>query len=409
MDSQPSPIPGDHWETDRAVQSLSHALDGQHILLVVTGGIAALLSPLLARELRRHGAKVEATMTRAAREFIGDLCLEWATTNPVTTGLTGKAEQTRLHDLILVSPCTLNAVGKMAAGIADDAALTSIGAAFGAGIPVVIVPTMHESLWHNPIFRQNLHQLQKAGLIQIVPPLVAEGKAKYPGQDAVIRVVRRALSRSPIKGRRILLTAGPTRGPIDAVRYIQNRSSGRLGCLLAAELDARGAEVTLIYGPGTAIPPKGVELVPVETPRQMLDAVLSLGQKQQPFAAIFAAAVLDYVPTRPRQEKLPSGGELQVEFQTTPKIILEADKLRLPWIKVGFKLEAGLSDAELMERGSAFLRRSGVEIAVCNRLEDVSIDGHRGVVLTASSHHWAEGRQNLVHAIAAALEEKATH
>jgi phosphopantothenoylcysteine decarboxylase/phosphopantothenate--cysteine ligase len=389
---------------DRGVELRSHALHGRQILLVVTGGIASVATPQLCRELRRHGAHVEAAMTPAAERFLGPLCLEWASGSGVLTGLTGRAEQTFPHDLVLIAPCTLDAAGKLAHGVADNAALASVAAAFGRRTPVLLCPTMHESLWRNPLLQENLERLRSLGLASVVPPLMEEGKAKLPPLEAILRAVRRALSRSPLQGLKILVTAGPTRAPIDEVRHIENRSSGRLGCALAAELDARGAEVALVYGPGSAEPPPGVELRRVETPEQMLDAVLRLGAERKPAVAVFAAAVLDYVPAEPVRGKIPSGGELQLRLRATPKILLEVDRLGLCWIKVGFKLQAGVSDEELLEQGRALLERAGCAAVVCNHIEQVGPRAHRAAVLTPGGARWAAGRARLVETLCDTLE-----
>jgi phosphopantothenoylcysteine decarboxylase / phosphopantothenate---cysteine ligase len=391
---------------DRAVEPVSAALAGRRVLLVVSGGIAAVSTPQLARGLRRHGASVEAAMTPAAEQFLGALCLEWATGHGVLTGLTGRAEQTEAHDLVLVAPATLDIIGKMASGIADNAPLAAIAGAFGRRTPVLVAPTMHASLWQNPLFQDNLARLTSRGLVTLVPPLMEEGKAKLPAADAILRAVRRALSDSPLRGRRILMTAGPTRAPIDQVRFVENRSSGRLGCALAAELDARGAEVTLLYGPGSAAPPAGVTLVPVETPAEMLEAVLARAAAERPFAGIFAAAVLDFVP-EPRPGKISSAGGLELRFHATPKIVQEVDRLGLAWHKIGFKLQAGLGDEQLLAHGRALLERAGCHAVVCNHVEQVGPGVHRAAVLTRRSVRWTDSRAQLVEAVAATLEDLA--
>ena len=199
---------------DRSVELRSRGLGGKQILLVVSGGIAAIATPQLCRELRRHGAVVDTVMTPAAERFLSPLCLEWASGRSVLTGLTGRAEQTFPHDLVVVAPCTLDVAGKLAHGIADNAALTAVAAAFGRGAPVLLCPTMHESLWSNPLLQKNLAELAKSGLAVVVPPLMEEGKAKLPDAASIVRGARRALARSPLRGRRVLMTAGPTRAPI---------------------------------------------------------------------------------------------------------------------------------------------------------------------------------------------------
>jgi phosphopantothenoylcysteine decarboxylase/phosphopantothenate--cysteine ligase len=389
---------------DRGVELRSSSLTGRRVLLVVAGGIAAITTPQLCRELRRHGATVDTAMTPAAESFLGSLCLEWASGSPVLTGLTGRAEQTIAHDLVLVAPATLDLVGKLAHGIADNAALSSLASAVGRRTPVLLCPTMHESLWSNPLFQENLERLRVLGLASAVPPVMEEGKAKMPPIDSILRAVRRALTTSILRGKRILLTAGPTRAPIDDVRFIENRSSGRFGCKLAAELDARGADVTLVYGPGSAVPPVGIEVVPVETPDQMLREVLRLRRERQPVAGVFAAAVLDYVPDQPVRGKIASGGEMSVRFRPTPKIIDEAGETGKDWVKIGFKLQAGVSDTELLKHGLALLERARCRAVVCNHIEQVGARMHRGAIVTADGATWIDGRGELVDALCIGLE-----
>ena len=160
----------------------------------------------------------------------------------------------------------------------------------------------------------------------------------------------------------------------------------------------------MIYGPGRELPPPGVEVVAVETPDEMLAAVLRVGAERKPAAGLFAAAVLDYVPAQRVLGKIRSGGQLAVPFQTTPKILLEADRLGLAWVKVGFKLQAGLDDAQLLERGRALLESAGCDAVVCNHIEQVSPEQHRGAVLTRDGALWANGRAALAEAVADMLE-----
>ncbi|MEW6284118.1 MAG: bifunctional phosphopantothenoylcysteine decarboxylase/phosphopantothenate--cysteine ligase CoaBC, partial [Candidatus Eremiobacterota bacterium] len=228
--------------------TLSSRLDGRAIALGISGSVAALEAPRLARLLMRHGAEVHPVLTPAACELIAPAALDWATGNAPVVRLTGRAEHLELCGregickLLLVAPATANTLGKMALGL-DDTPLTTVATtALGAGIPVMVAPGMHEPMYHHPAVRDNLARLERIG-VQVVPPLLEEGKAKMASPECILEAVLARLGSRRLRGRRVLLTAGPTREPLDAVRVITNPSSGRMGVELAREASLRGAEV----------------------------------------------------------------------------------------------------------------------------------------------------------------------
>ena len=237
---------GEHTSKE-IIGAKSKELKDKKIILCITGSVAAIKSTEVARELMRRGADVYAVMTKAAQQIIHPDMVEWATGNPVVTELTGQIEHVKYAgqhsekaDLILVAPSTANTIGKVACGIDDTPVTTTLTTGIGADIPVIIAPAMHESMYNHPIVNENIETLRRIG-IEVLMPRFEEGKAKIPGTEEIVQAV---------------ITAGPTRAYLDAFRYITNPSSGKMGVALAQNALARGAEVTIIYGPGEAKPPR---------------------------------------------------------------------------------------------------------------------------------------------------------
>ncbi len=290
----------------------------------------------------RHGAEVHAVLSQAAAELVSPVALEWATGNPVLTRFSGRAEHIELCgvggscDLLLVAPCTANTAGKIALGLDDTPVTTLATVALGSKLPVLVAPGMHEPMLDNPFVQFNLKRLASGG-VKIVAPLVAEGKAKMASHELILEAVVRALQPQTLLGKRVLMTAGPTREPLDDVRVLTNPSSGRMGVELAREAQRRGADVTLVYGPGTAAPPP-VNVVPVMTAREMADAVREELENGPYDAFLGVAAVADYTPAQVYDGKRPTAeGNLTLELVPTPKIL---DTVPRTMLVVGFKAES---------------------------------------------------------------------
>src|SRR3989338_5030888 len=345
--------------SDLAVQIKSGVLSEKRIALCVTGSIAAVETVKLARELRRYGASVFATLTPSAEKFITPLALQWATQQKVVTHLSGGEGHFTHEDLFLVPPATLHTINKMVLGLADNPVTTTLASAWGQGIPIVFVPTMHDSLAQNPVLKKNISFLKKEKNIYFIEPIHEESKEKFADPETIVSEVSHILAQGSLRYKKILITAGPTRGPIDPVRYISNFSTGELGIRLAHELYIRGAEPTLVYGPGSVKPHCFYPVILVTTPQEMLEAVTSQLQYQKVHAAIFSAAVLDHVPSQVYDIKLSSAQALDIQFVQTPKIIREVDKvtrhscenISKGLFKIGFKLEWKRSEEELMNLG----------------------------------------------------------
>ncbi|MHA1632717.1 MAG: bifunctional phosphopantothenoylcysteine decarboxylase/phosphopantothenate--cysteine ligase CoaBC [Candidatus Freyarchaeota archaeon] len=366
-------MPAEHT-SKQIIGTKSQILRGKKIALCITGSVAAIECPIIARELMRHGAEVYAVMSPAAMKLISPALMEWATGNPVITKLTGKVEHITLAgdhpdavSLVLVAPATANTISKIAYGIDDTPVTTVVTTAIGAGIPIVVVPAMHESMYRHPIILENLKRLEKYG-IEIVGPRFEEGKAKIAHINTVVaKVIERLSKKKDMEGLKVLVTGGPTREYIDAIRYISNPSSGRMGVALAEESALRGAEVTLIYGAGTVEPPFNVQLIKVETTREMLDVALSEVSKNCYDIIICAAAVADYAPKTRVNEKISSGKEnLTITLTPLPKVI---DAIRIAAPKaflVGFKAEYNVSKEELIARAIEKLKNANLDMVVAN-------------------------------------------
>ncbi|MBT5022446.1 bifunctional phosphopantothenoylcysteine decarboxylase/phosphopantothenate--cysteine ligase CoaBC [Candidatus Woesearchaeota archaeon] len=392
---------------DLKVDKIGNNLDGKNIAMCITGGIAAIESPKIARQLRRYGANVNVFMTPSATEFVGVKAMEWATGRQVVVGLSGLAEHICLDDLVLVAPATLNTVSKISLGLADNPVTTLVASALGAKVPVYLAPTMHDSLLKNPIFQENLSKLSRYG-VDIIEPRYEEGKAKIASTEDIVVSVMRRLSDSKLKGKKILINAGPTHGKIDRVRYIGNRSSGELGVLLAKELHSKGADVKLVYGPGNFKVPDYINVDHVETPDEMLDAmkkyVAESEQSGGVDSVIYAAAVLDYVPSEFIDKKVRSGGDFKVSFKKTDKIIGEMRREieksgnagKKPF-QVTFKLESGSTESEFKEKIYSELLKNHSYLVVANLLENVSHESHKATIVTPErGFSWYETKKEIV-------------
>jgi len=357
------------------MQTRGTELKEKRIVLCITGSVAAVQSPEIARQLMRHGADVFAVMSHMAQKIIHPYLVEWATGNPVVTELTGKIEHVALAgehdkkaDLILVAPATANTISKIASGI-DDTTVTSVAStAFGSKIPIVIVPAMHESMYRHPILDENVKKLRALG-IEFVGPRVEEGKAKIAETEEIVEAVIRKLSASKdFAGKKILVTAGPTLEYIDPVRVITNKSSGLMGVEVAREALLRGAEVTLIYGPGTATPPDEARVVSVETTKEMYEAVVSELKSQKYDAVIATAAASDWALGKPFDYKVSTRktSTLNVELETTPKIIDVVKKISPRAFLVPFKAEYNVSDKALIQNAFERLKEAKADLIVAN-------------------------------------------
>lgn len=325
-------------------------LSGKHILLIIGGGIAAFKSLDLIRRLRERGATVTPVLTRAGEEFVTPLSVSALAGRKVYTDLfdlddeaeMGHIQLSRVADLVVVAPATADLMAKMAGGLANDLASTLL---LATDTPVMIVPAMNVRMWEHAATQRNLATLKDDG-IEVIGPNKGDmacgehGPGRMSEPMEIVAAVEAALSDGPLKGRRILVTSGPTHEPIDPVRYIANRSSGAQGTALARSLAALGAEVVFVTGPADVPPPDGVEVVAVQTAQQMKEAVDAALPVD---AAIFAAAVADWRVTSASDRKLKKtkDGLPVLEFAENPDILHGVSQMKTgrPPLVIGFAAE----------------------------------------------------------------------
>ena len=352
------------------VESYGTELTGKNIVLCVAGSVAAYKSIELARLLMRHGANVKCVMSNASTKLIKPDYMKWATGNNVITKLTGDMEHIELadykrSDLLIVYPSTANTLGKLATGIDDTPISTVLTVAFGSKIPIIMGLAMHRSMYENAAVKKNMNFLRKK--IDFVSPQMIEGKAKAPEPEDVLSFVLKKFGGSKkLRGKKILMTAGPTVEKIDSVRVITNQSSGKTGTLLASELISAGAKVTLVYGPGTSEPPKGAKIIRVNSVDEMNKAVKECLKKKFDIA-IMSAAASDYVVKNATSTKIKSEKkEISVKLTRAPKIIDVVKSKQKDIFLVGFKAETDISKNELVSRAKKKLKDSKADMIVAN-------------------------------------------
>jgi phosphopantothenoylcysteine decarboxylase/phosphopantothenate--cysteine ligase len=353
------------------------SLEGRELVLGVTGSIAAYKAVLLLRDLTAAGARVTVCLSAHARHFVAPLTFRTLSGRPVLEDLfdprsdaavehIGIAE--RAHALV-VAPATANLLAKAALGIADDALTTLL---LAARSPVLMAPAMDGGMWDHPAVVENVATLRRRGVTVLEPeagPLASglSGKGRLPEPATIVEALARLLAPTrDLAGERIVITAGPTREPIDPVRYISNRSSGKMGYRLAAAARRRGAEVVLVSGPTAIAPPAGATFVPVETAEEMREAVLHHAARAS--IVIKAAAVADYRMKAPSETKIKGKRDLTLELTPNPDILKEVAASARQAFIVGFAAETH----DVAANARAKLDAKGVDLLVVN---DVSQRG----------------------------------
>lgn len=346
------------------------------IALGITGGIGAYKAVEVARGLQKAGHDVVAVMTKAATEFVGPLTFEAVTRHRVITGQFEPGANADIEhiqiassiDLLLVAPATANIIGKFAAGIADDF-LSSLHLATRA--PVLLAPAMNTNMWEHEAVRSNLRVLASRG-VKLVEPgegFLAcgwTGKGRLAEPDSIVAAALELLgAMRTLAGRRVVVSAGPTCEDIDPVRFVGNRSSGRMGFALAAEAVRRGAEVTLVAGPTSIDPPRGAEVIRVRSAAEMRDAIVPRAAGAD--VVVMAAAVADYAPARAPEKITKDGDELVIRMARTPDILSEIGARRAagksgPAVLVGFAAET----SDVVARAREKRRRKKADLIVAN-------------------------------------------
>ena len=355
-------------------------LAGRQVILGITGSIAAYKAVLLLRELTARGALVSVVMTAAAEHFVAPLTLRTLSGRPVLSNLFDPQSDDAVEHVALaerahafvVAPATAHLLAKAAHGLADDFLTTLL---LAARCPVLMAPAMDGGMWDHAAVRANVATLRERGVTVLEPDAGAlasglHGRGRLPEIETIVEEVERLLTPvRDLRGERVLVTSGPTREPIDPVRYLSNRSSGKMGHAVATAALRRGAEVVLISGPTALKPPAGAVYVPVQTAEEMREAALQhLGTAT---VVIKAAAVADYRVERPSATKIKSGGKgdgWSLDLVPNPDILKELAQKKSGAFIVGFAAETNDVRAHAADK----LRTKGIDLLVAN---DVSQHG----------------------------------
>ena len=353
-------------------------MQGKELVLGVTGSIAAYKAVFLLRELVRLGAGVTVCLSEHAREFVGPLTFRTLSGRPVLSNLfdpqsADAVEHVALAEraaAVVVAPATANLLAKAAHGIADDALTTLLLAARG---PVLMVPAMDGGMWDHAAVAANVALLRQRGVTVLEPDSGAlasglSGKGRLPEVDDIVEALQRLLAPArDLAGERVVVTAGPTREPIDPVRYISNRSSGKMGYRIATAALRRGAAVTLISGPTAIAPPAGAVFVPVETAEEMREAVLHHAASAT--IVIKAAAVGDYRVRHAATTKIKGKQDLTLDLVPNPDILREVAAARTGAFMVGFAAETN----DVTAHARAKLESKGIDLLVANDVSQAGI------------------------------------
>ncbi len=362
-------------------------LRDKKIIVGITGGIAVYKVAELVRLLKKEGMDVQVVMTESATRFVSPLTFETLSGREVlceqfaSTGGISHIELTDWADLMLIAPATANTIGKLASGIADNLLTTMVMACPKA---VILAPAMNHRMYDNPIVRDNIKRLSELGHV-FVGPEEGElacgwtGRGRLAEPARMVEAVKDVLTPKDLEGERLLVTAGPTREPIDPVRFVSNRSSGKMGYELAKEGRRRGAEVVLITGPTYLKPPYGVTTVMVSTAEEMYNAVMSYFP--QSTIVVMASAVADYRPKLIYEEKIKKGESgLTLELERTVDILLELGRNKADKLLVGFALETD----NLTENAKKKLREKNLDLIVANTPATMDSDSSSAIIIDSS-------------------------
>ncbi|SES73770.1 bifunctional phosphopantothenoylcysteine decarboxylase/phosphopantothenate--cysteine ligase CoaBC [Anaerobranca gottschalkii] len=345
------------------------------VVLGVTGGIAAYKAADLVSKLKKANYDVHVILTEHGRKFVTETTFQSLSQNPVYLDMFNIPQWNTEHialakraDVFLIAPATANIIGKVCSGIADDLLSTTIMA---TKAPVVFAPAMNTNMYENPIVQRNIATLKQLGYLFIEPSegrLACGdiGKGKMAEPQEILEYIEELLTvkdqGTPLKGKKVLVTAGPTREPLDPFRFITNYSSGKMGYAIAQEAKKMGADVILISGPTNISPPKGVKVIYIETANEMFEEVLKYYGDID--IVIKAAAVSDYRPKTYSDKKLKKQQEVNIELVKNPDILLELGKLKKHQVLVGFAAETNNLEEYAIEK----LKSKNLDMIVVNEI-----------------------------------------
>lgn len=390
-------------------------LEGKSVVMCITGSVAAYKAIEASRLLMRHGASVQCVLSPTAAKLITPTYFTWATGNPAVSHLGGNMEHIELadykkSDIIIVYPATANTIGKLANGIDDTALSTILTTALGSGTPIIICPAMHDAIYNNVAVQRNIKFLEQS--VRFLMPKILEGKAKVVEPPEVLDAVTGALTKPTLlRGRKVLVVAGPTLERIDPVRAITNMSTGMTGVLLTKELILDGCNVTMVYGPGRERSPSGAKVINVTSVAEMMEATMR-ESKEHFDIIIMVAAAADYTPSEYNRTKIDSTkDDIELVFTKTPKIIDQIRDVAPDSFLVGFKAEANISEEELIKSARERLKESRADMMVANDVGDgyQSDPENNRIIIVDAKTHSVSGRkkkQDIVKFMKEKIEEK---
>jgi len=364
-------------------------LEGKVIALGVTGSIAAVEVVGLAHALRRRGAEVQAVMTQAATRIIHPDAVTYATGRPAITAITGMVEHVEFcgeggkADLFLVAPCTANTLTKIALGIDDTPVTTFATTAIGRGMPVIIAPAMHGSMYRHPAIAGHMKGLAEWG-IDVVEPRIDEGKAKLATPESIVLHVERALLGKPLGGRRVVVTSGPCAEAVDDVRILTTRSTGMMGREMALQAYRLGADVTVVHNGDLPC----VRNIPAGSAAEMREAVHRIFREEGADIYVSAAAISDFSPRRVKG-KIRSGAPVTLDLDPLPKLLGEVQASYHP-VTIAFKL--GRDET----RAAKEMLDLGVRAVVVNTPEATGAPAAEVTILSRSGTRTARGSKEEV-------------
>ena len=377
---------------DVDVVTNGNSLDGKRILLGITGGIAAVESVRLGRELRRHGAEIHVIMTEAATKVITPLAVKWATQSPVDVEWSGDMPQLEGFDAILVAPATRNTLSKHANGVMDSPLSMALSAGTGNGTPILVVPSMHDDLFDDPVTVDLLEIIKSRGCSILISES-EEGRRKQPSPEDIVSRLANIVNKDD-KSRRVLVMIGGTEAPIDDVRTVSNHSTGRTGWSIADHLYRYGHDVFVLAG-RISFEPKSISIPIVistdpdsmkRSTKDMLEnEIMSID------SVVCAAAISDFVVSDSKSGKIESGNEISLTLTPFEKILDQIPQ----WIKsfrgdnsghvIGFKLLSDSNRDQLVNAARSQIDRVGVSAVVANDLSQLTGEGPRALWVTSDN------------------------
>lgn len=377
-------------------------LKGKNVVLGVTGGIAAYKAADLASKLNKMGANVDVIMTKSATSFVTPLTFRSITGRPVVTDMFEEPAVVDIKhislaskaDIFIVAPATANILGKVACGICDDMLSTTIAATKS---PVIFAPAMNTNMYENPIIQENIEKLKKLGYLFVEPECGrlacgTEGKGRLAENQVIIeKIVSEICFKKDLLGKKVLVTAGPTREYLDPVRFISNPSSGKMGYAVALAAKRRGADVVLISGPTNLTAPEGVEMVYINTAVEMYDEVLARAEDAD--IIVKSAAVGDFRPVSMAEHKMKKDDVSKIELVKNPDILQEVCKKSKNAVVVGFCMET----RDLEQQAYTKLINKGADFIVANNVaeEGSGFAGDNNTALIISKDGYLEHFGNM--------------